>query len=276
MNETVSVDDAIKKGQRIVNIPVIAIMYSLLGLGVIISTNNLLPAWAVSVVIVLAIGLAWLYWSFAITKWRLWAFENVRNVHELKKRAIAKKLIWPEGNFFEKTEIRSSAQRKRWAELKIKFEVDDIFIEDDAVHPETIISYSYDKALNRSIIGFLITCVSIYIFIFDTTWTGFIFLTIGGYLLITGYLKIKNTKPQIILSNKGIETYKTPFYEWNLITDETVKRIREGKTVKTQFTYNCPAGHQDININSLDIDMDSLENLLYLYRSRFDYARTKK
>jgi hypothetical protein len=45
-----------------------------------------------------------------ITKWRVWAFENVRNVHELKKRAIQEKLISADSSIFEKTEIRTERQ----------------------------------------------------------------------------------------------------------------------------------------------------------------------
>jgi hypothetical protein len=54
-----------------------------------------------------------------ITKWRLWAFENVRNVHELKERAVQAKLIWPDHSIFEKMEIRSASDKERWRKRNI-------------------------------------------------------------------------------------------------------------------------------------------------------------
>ncbi|MGY3213218.1 hypothetical protein [Mucilaginibacter sp. HD30] len=273
IQETVSVDDAIKKGQRIVNLPVLAIMYGLLALGIIILTNNWLSGWAIGVTAALAIGLAWLYWSISITHWRLWAFENVRNVHELKERAIRKKLIWPDGNFFEKTEIRTKNQRQKWQELTAKFDRDDIFIENDVVPLKTIVHYSQDKSVNRCIIGCLIICASIYFLLSENVASSLIFLIIGGYVSVTGYLKIRNNKPQIIIDNNGIQTAKAPFYEWHFITNDVVERKREGKSVVTYFNYECPHGQVAIIIDSFDIEMDQLENLLYVYRSRSKHLR---
>ncbi|MFN0203348.1 MAG: hypothetical protein ACKVTZ_17610, partial [Bacteroidia bacterium] len=124
MNESVSVDEAIAKGHRMVNHPIAIIAF------VIIVTyffayqqiTDRFPPWGIAVgflpTIVLVVLLAWLYWSIMITKWRLWAFENVRNVHELKKRAIQEKLIWPEDSVFNKTEIRSAADVQKWDSLQ--------------------------------------------------------------------------------------------------------------------------------------------------------------
>jgi hypothetical protein len=77
---------------------------------------------------VLGFIMPWFYWSLAITHWRLWAFENVRNVHELKNRAIKKKLIWKDGSFFETTEIRTALQKDHWIRLLEKFNKQDIFL----------------------------------------------------------------------------------------------------------------------------------------------------
>lgn len=121
MFETVSVDDAIKRGQRNVNGPVFLIQFGLWGLCVILIKYTHTPTWLIGTIAVLAFVLAWLYWSFAITYWRLWAFENVDDVFELEIKAIQGKLIWPPGHFFEKTEIRSKAQREQWEIISQRF-----------------------------------------------------------------------------------------------------------------------------------------------------------
>src|SRR5262245_40140636 len=54
--------------------------------------------------------LGWLYWSFAITKWKLWAYANVDDLVSLKKVAVTAYLIWPDGGVFNKTEFKTSTE----------------------------------------------------------------------------------------------------------------------------------------------------------------------
>jgi len=62
--------------------------------------------------------LAWLTWSFLVPRWRVWAYEHVEDLDELKMRAVEAGLIWRDGHFFERTEIRSKQQRQRIHELE--------------------------------------------------------------------------------------------------------------------------------------------------------------
>ena len=54
---------------------------------------------------------AWLWWSYATPKWRLWALQNVDDWSELERAAIKEKLIWPRRSVFSLTEIKTSAQK---------------------------------------------------------------------------------------------------------------------------------------------------------------------
>lgn len=62
--------------------------------------------------------LAWLTWSLLVPRWRIWAYERVENLDELKACAVAVSLIWREGHFLERTEIRSPDQQRRIRELE--------------------------------------------------------------------------------------------------------------------------------------------------------------
>ena len=57
----------------------------------------------------IGIGLSWGVWSFLITKWRVWAFGQIEEEYwyELYEIAVANRLIWDNGNVFERTEYRS-------------------------------------------------------------------------------------------------------------------------------------------------------------------------
>jgi Zn-dependent protease with chaperone function len=45
----------------------------------------------------------WLSWAILVPRWRLWAYGQVEDIEELKRRAVADKVIWPTGHFLERT-----------------------------------------------------------------------------------------------------------------------------------------------------------------------------
>ena len=144
----ITVNQAISKGQKWVNYPVFGIM--LLGFGLTMYLMTIVKnVWIFPIGFVSTIALMWLWWSLVITKWRIWAFGNCRNVHELKRKAIEQKLIWDDNSWFNKTEIWSNEQRQKWIEIEKKFIQEDEFesIHDDGQIPnQTIIKNS--EALN--------------------------------------------------------------------------------------------------------------------------------
>ncbi|MFT6741779.1 MAG: ABC-type transport system involved in Fe-S cluster assembly fused permease/ATPase subunit, partial [Paraglaciecola sp.] len=52
---------------------------------------------------------AWLWWSYRIVKWRIWAFESInkKDWSKLESKAVAQLLTWSIGHKFEKVEFRS-------------------------------------------------------------------------------------------------------------------------------------------------------------------------
>jgi len=121
---TLSIDEAISRGIRRVNVPVWgllcvpAVLY-VLGKGAL---ERRLGANAFAIVILLAFlacfTAAWLWWSVSLPKWRLWAYERVDDIPELKRRAVAAQLMWPDGSIFSRTEIKSAAHAARESELE--------------------------------------------------------------------------------------------------------------------------------------------------------------
>ena len=58
--------------------------------------------------------LGWLAWSVLVPRWRLWAYKRVPDIDALKAQAVAAQLVWPEGHFFQRTELASS---RVWREI---------------------------------------------------------------------------------------------------------------------------------------------------------------
>jgi hypothetical protein len=275
MFETVSVDEALAKGRRSVSYPAIFILIGLL-IAACVASGMMESGWVIGGGVVVGFALAWLYWSFNVTKWRLWAFENVRNVHELKKRAIKDQLIWKDDSFFAKTEIRSADDQARWDALQSKFILPDIFNDDSTIPAETQIRYSKKTAVFQMVLGVILLCVGGYVVMQPRQQYICIILFIGGgALLIAGLRHYNNPKPQIILNNDGVSTADTPFFSWDDVTNEDTKVVHRGKSSRTYFIYNCPAGEKKVDLGELATGKRKLEKLLRIYRGRYEAKKIK-
>jgi hypothetical protein len=272
MREQITVDKAINRGHLIVNVPVFITIIGCPILALYLSEQKLIPGWGIGIAFLIGFVLAWLIWSFMITKWRIWAFENVRNVHELKKRAIQEKLIWNDGNIFEKTEIRSTEDKSKLRKLEKKFEQEDEYREDYFLPPKTEIHYSKTYNYIELGISILIISVGIYFFINGETKQyvlGAIMTGIGLYSTIKEFRKVLDRKPKIIIDSTGIQTKNVEFKNWSNIKSEEVVQEGYGKSAKSYLTYFFDEDEfEKIEIDSLNITHRELENIIRTYRIR--------
>jgi hypothetical protein len=275
MFETVTVDEALRKGKRIINLPVYIILFGTIGVSVYLVSVQKVSGWYTVAGTIGAFVFAWMYWSFAITKWRLWAFENVRNVHELKQRAVKEKLIWPDGNFLEKTEIRTADERQKLLNLNDKFNQPDVFTDDYSVPDEKVVHYSKAIALFQILLMMAFFVGGLYALIYGQSYIiGGLLTVVGAVFTYTGFSHYRNRSAQIIINNKGIQTAAIQFYPWQEIYAEDVITQRYGKSSTTYFIYNHPGGSEKLDINEFDISKKELEKLLRIYRGRSEKSTT--
>lgn len=270
MEETVTVDEALKKGHQMVNYPAMLFMFGPLSVCFYLGIEEILPSWIFPVGFIISFGLSWLYWSITITKWRLWAFANVRNVHELKKRAVQEKIIGADDSLFTKTEIRTSSDKEKWNSLQTKFNQEDIFHNDLTIPNETIIYYSKGKNFFQMTIGVGCLLVGIcFLALSDSYIWGLLIFVFGAYWSYTEFREATNTEPQITLNEKGIQTISTEFHSWSDITNEEAIRETAGKSIHYYFIYDHPGGQEKLKINDYKIDQPTLNKLLRQYRARY-------
>lgn len=269
MTENISVEKAINRGHLMVNIPVFISIIGIPALAFYLSNIKVIPNWGIGIGFLLGFVMAWFIWSVMITQWRIWAFENVRNVHELKKRAIEDKLIWADNSWFEKTEIRTSSQRFKLKELQKKFQKEDIHKEDYSIPSETKIHYS--KTTNFIEMGIMLFCFGLGIYLLitsDSYIKGTIFSLVGGYFAIKEYRQATNTKTQVIINNNGIETINVEFLKWGEIRNTKVIHETSGKRSRAYLTYEFNGGYEKIKIDDFDITPKEMENAIKTYRIR--------
>jgi len=270
----VTVNEALKKGNAMLNYASGAIFFVFIGGGFVLS--NLYPKFsAVMIVggIVLGILLCLLYWCLQANKWKIWAYENVDNIHELKQRAIDSKLMYDDDSFWNKLIITSAADKQRLAALQDRFNQKDVYTDDVTVPTETLIYFSKPASMFNMFLGLVMLGFGIYLYTnHSLVPAGFLGL-FGAFLLYSGFKEYTNTKPQIILNANGIQTAKTELQDWKEITDERVYVESSGKSSTTYFTYDYPGGTEKVNIGDLAIDAEPLRNLLHVYRLRSEKRR---
>ena len=273
--EKLTVHKAIEKGHRMVNYPLFPIM--IIGFGITGYLSVVLEnVWIFPIGFVLTFLLMWLWWSFQITKWRIWAFENCRNVHELKRRAINQKLIWPDGSRFEKTEIRTKNQKDKLKTIKRKFDKEDeieIIEDDKSVPTETKIYYSKLALAIYWVMGLGLFLYGFYLAI-EVGIYGYFLVACSSFLIYTANKKSKITEPYIIINSKGIKTLNTAFTAWeNIKTIETELR-GSGKQSKwhleVEFKNKNSSGEfgDNIEINDLSKSPKKIQKLIKLYQQR--------
>ena len=265
----VTVDEAISKGHRMVNYPVSVPSIMIFGITYNLYIQYQIPTWGILVCFVVTALFAWLLRRYMIIKWQLWAFDNVRNVHELKKRAIQERLIRSNNSIFEKNSILSASDKEKLNSLKIKFNQEDFFQDDLTIANETVIYYLSSK--NYTQMAIMLGCLVFgicFLLMSNSYIIGTILSIIGAYFGYRNYKEAINKEPQIIINEKGIKTISTDFYSWKEIENENVLCEGSGSHTRYFLIYDYPFGSEKLKINDYDIDQSSLNKLLIVYRGR--------
>ncbi len=216
-----------------------------------------------------------LYWGYGVTQWRLWAFGNVRNVHELKRKAIKQNIIYRNDNFFTKTEIWTKADKLKWQQIRQKFKEADLFLDDTTIPEESIIYFSRRKNLSQMALGIVLLGMGIYgLLNSNNQLLGItIALIIGTYITYSEWKEVMNTKVQIRMNEEGLKTSKTPFYSWDLISGENIISTGSGKYPSFYLEYRHPKGRESFLVDDLDMEPTQIEKLFEVYRGRYNQTK---
>ncbi len=106
----ITVMQAIHRGLNFVNGPVLLLLIGPAALVTWLFPHAATLGWASMAGGFIA---AWLWWSWSVPRWRLWAYQRVDNIAELKRAAVVARLVWPDGHFFERTELKSARHAAR-------------------------------------------------------------------------------------------------------------------------------------------------------------------
>lgn len=273
-NNFVTVNQAISRGILWIQFPSLGLMVIGLYISYYSFTSQGYIFYSFLLLILFTILLPWIYWSFTIVSWRIWAFTKVRNVHELKRIAIETKLIWPDDSIFNKTEFRTKKQQQILAKLKSKFQQPDTheYIKDDGSYPKKLIIYKSKtiKYLNLSIASFIIIW-GMYSLTTPEFLLGVIAILIGGFW----WKNIKETnlkEPQIILNHKGLKVGTSKTISWRKFRYIEFKLSGNNRHKVWHLIIKMRGSRRYVNktiLSDINISFESLEEAVKIYHQRY-------
>jgi len=262
---------AIAKGQVMVNLPVFFIMTATMGLLWYLAIIKLIPFAFGPAGFLIGPLVAWVFWSFMITKWRIWAYRRVSDIQELKNQAIDGGLIWKDGSLFERTEIRTAEQRKLIKELEHQLETaaeEHEFVDDPAIPPSSEFKRSKGVVLVGLIQQIMMVTAGLYLALAtEKPLFGYFFIGLGIILSIKPFLKMSNNVPTLILSNEGI-TVDGRTHKWSRITNESAGMDGVGKSRGSFLTFEAGESKKRVPIDEYYITLSDMRTLLKIYRGR--------
>ena len=295
-SNNVSVMEAVRNGKSKLLLPRILFafglfMFSFLGWMFFTILSNAAPKDAD---FVLKFGLFWIvtfipfiilpfwFWSKRTTRWKLWAFNKVSNVHELKHFARRAALYANYGSFLDKITIQTKSEREQWADLQSKFERSDIFEDDTAIPVETVMYKSSILVFVNVFFYLLLGGLGLFLGFISIQqnskqWVCLFPFSLAAWMLYSAFSLIKDLvkhQPQMKLTARGIETIEYGFQSWEVIRNENLlpgSRRDMGWILR----YDFPGGNARIDIGWYPINFEKFDHLLRVYRGRYIEGKRK-
>lgn len=266
----VTIDQALRKGKLLlVWVPLLS-MIGLIATGIAFFKMEYIPY---NIIIGLSLLISafvvpWLWWSYQVVKWKIWAFANVSDVRTLEKRAIAMQLIWPHGSWFEKTEFKSKEQKAVIDYLYHKMEINpskkDMVI-DNSLPPELVIRFS-KVAYYASVIFF---CLGVFLLATENPIIGGLGIVMAIWIAYDHHRKVKKKDFVLKINNKGITLQETTI-QWSSVKQYYINR--EGSGDSTNFFLVIETDDHDEIVPLADLASEpfTIERYLDVYRTRYE------
>ncbi len=279
MPKTITVNKAIWRGRLTVTLPLIIIFLSVFGTAVYLVFDGF-GRWVFGIAFLFCMLVLPFYQAIMATKWYIWAFSSVRNVHELRQRAIFERLILNKRNFLLKSAFISHSDQETIVSIEKKFDVPDDYEDDPKIPAVTKIYVSKTGKVFLLLVMLICFAAGLsLLFIAHIFIVGSILCLASGYLIFDAYRSISNSQPQIVISSEGIETTTSGFHYWKEIKNEIVgiegdtdyneggdNEMRRGTYYYLAYDFNN--GKEKMPVYDLRITHWKLAKLLRIYRSR--------
>lgn len=267
----VSVETALRRGRLLLKVIPMAILFLGIVLSMALSSARLIAPWGIAAGLLLSGIASWLWWSFAVTRWRIWSLKHVRNIHELMDYAEQDKLLWRRGRWPQRTEIKTQAQKELLAQLEAKRAAPDVIRDDQGIPLETVVHYSRAQTGFTVIIGSLLICLCLYFLREPKLEKWWLYALVGGlgiWMIFNGARKFFDRRPQLILNDRGIILLGEGYFPWTDIDTAEVVTEGTGKNSRTLLKFRSANASYALNIGELSISKTALRQAIRIHRFR--------
>jgi hypothetical protein len=219
-----------------------------------------------------------MYAGMATNQWRIWAFTLTDDVHELERRAIEDKIIYPESSIFRHLEIWLGNSRNDWQSITKRFNETKQGTVGNVLPEEYCVYFDKRSLFSALVLMLAVLLLSIYVafFVISENQGRILLLVLYGIFfavfIVPTYMKTQTVAPQIVMNTRGISTCQTPFYTWDQVSEERAEYLwKEGRSC---LHFHCPQGHIKIPLRDLSTDLKTLNYNMKVYRARFESATT--
>jgi hypothetical protein len=216
----------------------------------------------------LAFTIPWLWWSLKVVSWKIWAFSNVKDGKTLERRAISRQLIWPRGNFFEKTEIKSQRDKQTLEELYRKMDASisskEIVIDESLPH-ETVIDYPKSNLY----VYLFLTLASVYLIYVESYLYGVLGIGFSAYSAYDLLKKLRKKEFLLKVSGTGV-MLPTGSYTWSQIATYYVEKEGYGRSITYYLILEGNGFREKISLSDVNTNAFEIERYLDVYRSRYE------
>ncbi len=274
----VSVSEAIRAGRlNLRTIPSIVAFgglafYFLLffdAFGVRIVTRQFNPA-LLFLIPVSSLIFAFIWRSFHTAAWKIWALENVQDVHRLYQVALSQGMINKPDSWLIKLEYKTADQRQRLANLETRLDQPRQMEE-----PSSTLGIGepreFPYSLNRALLE-VIMCLPVFVIIYFVTGKfeffpfGLILIVLIGFMLFRWLPRIGKPAP-IRFDAATLRIKDNPPLAWRDITNIYVEKKSDGERSETVLVVetNTTPARLDLQLSELVGRSDEIEQTLYNY-----------
>ncbi len=292
LQPTINIDDAIKQANLRIKAPMLTIMIAFIIAGIFSGTlgDHSILANCVTVFFIAGTFVFGILFSLiATTKWRIWAFSHVNNVHELQAIAEQENILPRKGSWQWKLAIESKADKEKLGALAQRFKESHKHLEDDTI-PEAVNIYAYN--IIRTLMGATVIAIGFYSWVYHSAgprawWlfnicvhTGIAIIPIGlTAFTIYKSQNIKHGRPDVTLSDAGIETPTLGFKPWSELYHERMEVDYSTGKYSTKIIYLAFEHNDDTERIDVTIASERRRRIYYLlkiYRNRYNKNRREQ
>ncbi len=276
MNVEVTIKEALSVGKRMVIFPSLAILIGFsFGFGIVLDQFKIHLSIGLFVGFLSGFVAMKLYWNYSSKKWQLWAFSNVKNVNELKRKAIENRLINKNFILDDKKQIRDNELRKKIAHIQKKFDSKEVFHDAFSIPKVTKIKASKIGETIPFILGFFMLGCVIYGYLEVKTASFYLIIAFAVALFFwaIGIFAIFHKVVLIRMDDTGVQLHQKEFIRWEEVLACFVEKRLVGDHYAYYIVFQLKTVTIEFSINGLELNPQRIEKLaqIYWFRNKKKY-----